>query len=696
MSKKEKQIKIGIPKALFYYHHFPFWKSFFENLGLEVIISPSTDKEILTQGISRLTSEVCLPVKAFAGHVLSLKKKCDFIFIPAIYNLGGFENFEKKLQGCPKFIGLPDLIKAVTPEIPPILEPDLNFNKGKGKFYFTLYKIGNSFTQNPFKIKRAIKEALRSQKEFENEFRKGRKRKDKEATVGLIGHPYLLYDEYLNHRIVSHLEKMEVEVLFPEMVPKEKLENSILKVLDCPYWTSEKELIGAGVYFAEKKEIDGLILISAFGCGPDSVMTELLENYAKKFRKPFLQIVLDEHTAETGLITRLEAFVETIFQQKRCFFKKEIFLRKSFEEKEKKISKLGLPYLGGRTKIFSKILEKNFGISVISPAVTEKTIELGVKYSPETICFPFKVILGTYLECLEKGADTLLMVSNLSGCRNRYYDRLLENIFTQLGYDFRFLKADAQDKGIKGVLKTIKKFSNNAPWPKIFSVVRIGITKLRVLDGIEREVQKIRAREFKKGEADQILKEAIEAINEAENLLELKEISKKYLEKLENIPKKKEERFLKVGLIGEIFVLIEPFVNLEIEKELGKMDVGTERVKSTYLSEYTKIFQTDPLSSEKRELKPFTQKYLRRDVGGHALESLGRKITWANQFDGLIHVMPFGCLPEVIAQNIMISTKEKIPVLTVPCDDQLGKAGLITRLEAFVDLIRNYHHQRTI
>ena len=154
---------------------------------------------------------------------------------------------------------------------------------------------------------------------------------------------------------------------------------------------------------------------------------------------------------------------------------------------------------------------------------------------------------------------------------------------------------------------------------------------------------------------------------------------------------------LKIAIVGELFAVAEPFVNQEIEKELGSRGVEVERIRSAIFSEWMKLFHFNPLGEEKRKLEKFTKPYLKRDVGGHALESLGKKISLARKgYDGIIHLMPFGCLPEIIAQNIMIGTEEKIPVLTFALDEQAEKAGMITRIEAFLDVAKNYNNNKNL
>jgi predicted nucleotide-binding protein (sugar kinase/HSP70/actin superfamily) len=144
-----------------------------------------------------------------------------------------------------------------------------------------------------------------------------------------------------------------------------------------------------------------------------------------------------------------------------------------------------------------------------------------------------------------------------------------------------------------------------------------------------------------------------------------------------------------VRVIGEFYVVLEPFSNLDVEIELGKL--GVEVRRTTFISGWTKFsLFLNPLGiNEKDRIHKAALPYLKRDIGGEGWESVGEKVLHAKEYDGIVHLAPFTCMPEIIAQNIMPSTKEKIPVLTILCDEQVAKAGMLTRLEAFVDLLRH-------
>ena len=230
---------------------------------------------------------------------------------------------------------------------------------------------------------------------------------------------------------------------------------------------------------------------------------------------------------------------------------------------------------------------------------------------------------------------------------------------------------------------------NNAPWAKIISAFYFGIGKLFALDKIEKVVQKVRAAELEKGEANQIYREAIKAIDEATERKEVKRITSEYIDKLSRIPKEENAKPVKVSIVGEIYVVIDSFANMDLKVELGKLGVEVERTMT--LSRWIKYsLFLNPLGiDEWRDVHKAAMPYLKRDVGGDGWESVGEKVLRAREgYDGITHAAPFTCMPEIVAQNIIPSTNEDISVLTILCDEQMAKPGMITRLEAFVDLLR--------
>jgi len=268
------------------------------------------------------------------GHVLSLVEKCDQIFIPVVRSV------KSNIYNCSKFLGLPDMTRAVIPESPPILEIEIDINQGKSRLYQAIYQMARHFTWNPLKIRQASLAAWQAYINY-RELMISHKITPPEAiatmsatagtedrvpsspptsgraTIALIGHPYLLYDEYINHRLIHRLRQTEHRVVTPEMITTTELESAIARVGGEAYWTYEEEVVGAGGHYLQR-EADGVIGIMAFGCGPDSLMMDVTRRQAARQKAtPFTILTLDEHTAEAGVITRLEAFTDMIQRKKR-------------------------------------------------------------------------------------------------------------------------------------------------------------------------------------------------------------------------------------------------------------------------------------------------------------------------------------------------------------------------------------------
>ncbi len=349
--------------------------------------------------------------------------------------------------------------------------------------------------------------------------------------------------------------------------------------------------------------------------------------------------------------------------------------------------RIGIPHMGN-LYIPLKALMQGLNVDyVIPPTTNQHTLSLGVKYSPEGLCIPFKLTLGSIIEAAEMGVDILLMPGGSGICRLGYYAKTQEQILHDLGYDIEMIQVGVSQHKLFGLLEMLKRLSNNAPWVKIISAFRFGLTKLNALDEIERVVQKVRAVELAKGTASRLFTRAVDAIDKAGDYNTLKKVKIDYIDQLNQVAKDTQARPLIVGITGEFYVVLEPFSNLDVENELGKL--GVEVRRTTFISGWTKFsLFLNPLGvNEKDRIHKAALPYLKRDIGGDGWESVGEKVLHAKEYDGIIHLAPFTCMPEIVAQNIMPSTKENIPVLTILCDEQLAKSGMLTRLEAFVDLL---------
>lgn len=338
------------------------------------------------------------------------------------------------------------------------------------------------------------------------------------------------------------------------------------------------------------------------------------------------------------------------------------------------------PHIGNLWVMIKAIADRT-GIDLVVPPLTnQRTLSLGVKYAPEMVCLPFKLTLGNFIEALESGADTIMTIGQFGPCRFGYYNRVQEVILRGLGYNFEMVK---QSQGIKSFTKYL---ANGASWRELISGFSLGMAKLKALEEVEHLVYQMRAIERDKGSASQIYRDAVKAVDEARDHRAVKRAKQEHLQKLISLPAVSTDP-LKIGIVGEFFVVVDPFANMDIEIELGKLGAEVRRPQSVLewlnLNPFAIIFGLQEKNRSHKAAMP----YLTRHVGGDGWQSVGEKVLHARDWDGLIHLEPFGCLPEIMARNIMPTTKEEIPVLNIIYDEHTGKAGMINRLEAFLDMI---------
>lgn len=275
------------------------WETFFKELGFKVKLSGDTNREILEKGVKLSENESCLSCKVFNGHIAALlDKKIDYLFIPR------YRSLRRSYKSCPKFFALSDVAKIIFKDVSLILDPEINFNKeGLDK---TLYKLGYNLCKSKIRAKKATKKALACLEKYQREQEKQyfQKIRSKKPKIVLISHPYNIHDSFINLDIIRKLNNLGMEVITVDSIPyKERTFYS--------GWDFMDEMI-AQVREIITKDIKGAVQISAFNCGPDSIMLSLIEREFKKVNIPYMSLIIDEHTADAGIQTRLEAFVDTL------------------------------------------------------------------------------------------------------------------------------------------------------------------------------------------------------------------------------------------------------------------------------------------------------------------------------------------------------------------------------------------------
>ncbi|MFP4661245.1 MAG: acyl-CoA dehydratase activase-related protein [Halanaerobiales bacterium] len=353
--------------------------------------------------------------------------------------------------------------------------------------------------------------------------------------------------------------------------------------------------------------------------------------------------------------------------------------------------RITFPYMG-TTVIYAKLFEL-LGHQVVMPTrPTKKTIDLGVKYSPEFACYPFKVIMGTYFETLEREEVDIIVTSGGHGpCRAGYYGELHQKILSNMGHEVKFIVFDEPSRNYKKFLGYIRELKGNNSWFKVVKIVRTVYKMAKSLDKIEKIINVKRAYVRNKSVINKAWEEIQQNYAGIKSVRDIKQVEKRALGRLEqfNYPERSEKERIRIGIIGEIYVVMEPSVNNNIEELLNGF--GAEVERSHYLSHYIDETLLPFAGKEGEEILNKGEKYIEIVIGGHAKQSVGHIIDYKERgFDGVIHLKPFGCLPEIISQSLLdkISDDLDIPILSLSIDEQTAQANMMTRLEAFLDFIK--------
>ncbi|MCR4402259.1 MAG: acyl-CoA dehydratase activase-related protein [Firmicutes bacterium] len=339
---------VGIPRALLYYHYYPMWKVFFESLGASVVTSGETTRAVLDAGARVAVDEACLPIKVFHGHVLALAGNCDYVFVPRLVSV------ERRAFICPKFMGLPDMVRCNCPGIPNLIDSCVNLSKSTRGYVRAVYSAGRVFTGNTLRILAAHTKAKAALATYTRYLESGMtpdealalmgmtNSRDASArggvaaassplgaarnpgkgqdgvAIGLVGHPYVVYDPFVSMGVIRRLREMGAIVVTSDMVPASTIESEASRFPRRVFWTLGRRLLGAGFYFLGSGAVHGCLHMRAFACGPESLIGEILEREAARHRDvPFATITVDEHTGEAGVLTRLEAFFDVVTRRKK-------------------------------------------------------------------------------------------------------------------------------------------------------------------------------------------------------------------------------------------------------------------------------------------------------------------------------------------------------------------------------------------
>jgi predicted CoA-substrate-specific enzyme activase len=738
--EKRKNAKtIGIPRALMvYYQQFPFWRTFFEDLGFNVIVSKESDKELVNKSIETITTEACLPVELMHGHVMDLYEKgVDYIFVPFIVNAKQREGNPTSNCNCPWIQTYPFMVKAALrgkADDTKLLYPTLHFRYFKRALVKELTEyFGDKFSIPKTKIREAILKADAAQTDFEKRLVNYGKSIIKSLPencrpVVILGRPYNTADSHLN---LGLIEKLISQDVMP--IPIDMLDLSGYNIFESyrnMYWPNGQKIIAAAQMVAKT---DGLyaVYLSNFRCGPDSFIWHYVTEELKG--KPFLHLEVDEHSADAGMVTRIEAFLDSM---------------KGFEKNEKKTAEIIRPRKGSpfpqkeRVLYFPYMNDNAFlvaaaargcGIpSEVLPKQTEVELAIGRKYTSSKECFPMICTTGSFVKKLqEPGADpskmSFFMPDHNGPCRFGQYNQFHRVLFDKLGFKDAELITPSNDTSYSDVAgKNSQKFRINA-WKGFV-----------VGDFLRKIYRETRPYEVIKGECDLLYEQSLgRLVHCIENGSKgLNKVVDSIATDFNNLKIDKIERKPVVGLIGEIFMRDNAGCNGNIANRLE--DLGVEVIVgpigewisySTHRFTRDSRWKNDTKGVIKSKIQGVGQELIAKsilkgirnhtdnemDVSLHEMLELcspyvdnyydgdppiamGTSVALARKgVSGMAAILPFTCMPGTLVASVSDSFRKdhnNIPFINIAYDGQ-DSVSLDTRLQAFVFQVKEYRKSIT-
>jgi len=706
-------MRVGFPRAMGYYYLYPFFRTLIRELGAELVLSPPTSPHLLERMEICPTDEPCLAVKLHFSHADSLAQldNVDVLLLPVIARV-------EDTCCCPKFIGIPDMIRhGLRLPNERVLMPVLEFTDDDRHLARALRPLaGRLGVREHARLLRAIRAARQAQQQFRDccvslqcttpEAFRAMEREETgmaeavaareatlasatpDTTVAVIGHPYLLY-ELVSQGMIDRL-RCHARVITAEMIAAGDISHAMRSIPDgARMWPFEAMLLGAALHLLRGHHVDKMILAGSFECGPESIIENYIEEEAQHQGIPLMLLTLDEHSGEAGLVTRLEAFMDTDKVQgaeAAALPAPHIFSRAEIVA--------GFPSMGHLDTVIRAFLQ-HFGIRALPTPRTHQCIELGQEIAPEFVCYPFTATLGQLRSLLDQGANTLVMVGGKGYCRLGWYAQVQERLLRNMGYDFEMIVVDAPTpikEKWQPFRRMLKRLTGDASWPRILSALYTAYHHLAALDNAEVLAHRLRAFERTQGTTNRLLDRYLRQLAGVQELPDIKRLEHDFLQEAATI-ELEDTSPVRVRIAGEIWVVLEHSATRDVERWLGARSrprVWVDRELSTTAWFQCHVLHAGRAVQRERLVFDAARPWLSQYVGGHGQLTVGQAALAPSEgMDGVLHIFPFTCMPEIIAQNIIVRLSEDldIPVLNYIVSEQTGEAGMETRLESFLDLL---------
>jgi len=727
---------VGIPRALFFHEYIPFWVTFFKELGYKPLISAQTRKELIRKGVESVVTETCFPVKVVHGHVLDLlNKKVPNLFLPSVIDQPPLVKDAVNSFNCPYAQTLPYTIPAaidLSKYDIQLLKPVIRFGKGEKTLKTDLAAFGSTLGVSRKKVLSAYRLAWEKQQIFyEKCLKRGQeilKDIEKKGDIGIavVGRPYNTCDNGVNLNLPKKLLDLEVLPIPMDFFQLADLPSSD-GIRDI-YWKYGQKIIAMAKKLKDNTNIYPLY-ITNFGCGPDSFISHFFRD--ESHGKPYLQLEIDEHSADAGAITRCEAFLDSLrnVREKTRDKKRNLVAARAVRKSTPSLSGriIYIPHMADHALAFVSAFEACGLKAAVFPQSDEKTLEYGRKYTTGKECFPCIVTTGdlikiTKLKEFDPDKTAIFFPSGSGPCRYGQYHRFHRLLLDQLGYSNNIpIFAPEQDESLYEDVEIIGKKFTRLAWRAIVSV-----------DLLTKMLHETRPYETVAGTTETVYKACLEMVcNDIRNERNLIKTFEGIINAFKTVDVDRSAKKPLIGIVGEIFVRLNRFSNEDVVKKIERLGgevwlapfaewiyytnftarmhntIEKKWIKNLKLSiverfqkkdeemlmDFVSRYLRNSHEPETDEIIDKAKKYLHPSFEGEAILSVGKAMDLRDKgASGVVNIMPFTCMPGTIVSAILKRFREEFqyfPILNMAYDGQ-EQTNTLTRLEAFMYQAKQY------
>ncbi|MFH1616295.1 MAG: acyl-CoA dehydratase activase [Planctomycetota bacterium] len=729
---------IGIPMCLVNWQLLPLFARFFKSLGYEVVLSGQTNKKIIRIGVESTTAQLCFPVKVAYGHVAELiKKEVDFIFLPSIVSMIAGHPQNRHNQLCPYVQSIAYQVKtAFAGRLgkTKILTVPIHMGEGKRLFRKSFISLGKKLKVSKSAVCKAIEEALFAQHGFEEVLKKkgreilGKIGPDQKLFV-LVSRPYNGGDEGLNLQLPMKLSELGVET-----IPMDMLDLDDAEVCDEPlqrqiYWAYGQKILRAADVIKKDPRLFAIYL-SNFSCGPDSFLMTFFKDIMAQ--NPCLQLELDEHSTDAGVITRLEAFLDSL-KHYRCNKDRDTstFKKPTAAKTINRKHTLYIPYMGDCAYGVAACIRAYGQSAEVMPIADELSLLQGRQVTTGKECLPCIITTGDMLKVVRaKGAEpdnvAFFMPGSAGPCRFGMYNCLHRLILGYVGMGHVPVISPDQDGSFYKEFSKNITGSVNSNLMKDVWIATVGIDLLWKL------LLRLRPFAVDARQAQQVyehsVKRWVQAVEKRMSLTQMHLLMNFIANDFAEVELDLKVRKPRIGIVGEIYVRSHPFANRDIITRLEELGAACDLATLAEWIYYTNFTRNETARRRKQTYEFFNNKfqnyfqhkiekklagplekrfgklaegpiehiiemarpYMHHSFEGEAILSIGKMIEFYRRgIGGVVNVMPFSCMPSTIVstQTRRISSEcDNMPILNLSFDGQ-EDSTLVTRLEAFVEQV---------